>query len=188
VLLTPADFPPGVDYGRITDQPGQPDNFGGPSPMLSRPQGCANGMTEVIAARAERGPGSALKFSVIYDGARIVMTVLTSPLDLDELGAEAARCEKFDTYFDRNSDPIPISTTKLPGSRPDQLVYQQTMSLQGFNSSVYMSFENVGSMAVFGIAVPTTQLATGRQSAPKASLPQTFIEIADLQAQRIRDN
>lgn len=201
VALSPADFPPGVEYGRISEQPGQPDNFAGPAPMLSRPQGCANGLTEVIAADAERGPGSAVKYSVIYDGARIVMTVLTSPLNLDALAAEAARCEKFDTYFDRNSKPIPITTTKLEGARPNQLVYQQTMALQGLNSSVYMSFENVprgqersdsgdnsGTMSVFGIAFPTTQLAAGQQQAPKASLPQTFTEIAQRQAQRIRDS
>lgn len=188
MVLSPDDFPPGVGYGRIIEQPGKPDNFGGPAPMLSRPQGCANGLTEVIAADAERGPGSAVKYSVIYDGARIVMTVLTSPLNLDALAAEAARCQKFDTYFDRNSKPIPITTTKLQGARPDQLVYQQTMVLQGLNSSVYMSFENVGTMAVFGIAFPTTQLAAGQQQAPKASLPQTFTEIADRQAQRIRDS
>lgn len=188
VVLTQADFPPGVDYGRLTDQPGQPDNFGGPSPMPSVPQGCSNGLTEVIAAYAERGPGSAAKYNVIYDGARIVMTVLTSSLNLDELAAEAARCEKFEAFFDRNSTAIPITTTKLPGSRPEQLVYQQTMKLQGIDSSVYMSFENIGTMAVFGIAFPTTQLAAGQESAPKASLPQTFIETADRQAQRIRDS
>ena len=62
------------------------------------------------------------------------------------------------------------------------------MKLQGIDSSVYMSFENIGTMAVFGIAFPTTQLAKGQQAAPKASLPQTFIEIADRQAQRIRDS
>ena len=50
VLLTQADFPPGVAYGRIVEQPGVPDNAGGPPPMLSVPQGCANGLTEVIAA------------------------------------------------------------------------------------------------------------------------------------------
>jgi hypothetical protein len=187
VVLTQADFPPGVNYGRILDQSGQPDNTGGPPPMLSRPQGCSNGLTDVIAAHAERGPGSAAKYSVIYDGARIVMTVLTSSLSIDELAAEATRCERFNTYFDRNSDPIPITTTKLPSSRPGQLLYQQTMVLQGINSSVYMSFENVGTMAVFGIAFASTQLANGQTSAPKASLPQTFIEIADRQAKRIQD-
>jgi hypothetical protein len=187
VLLTERDFPPGAGYGRIRDQPGQPDNAGGPPPMMSLPQGCSNGFTDVIAAHAERGPGSAAKYSIIYSGARIVMTVLTSQLSIDELAAEANRCHNFNTYFDRDSPPIPIATTKLPSSRPGQLVYQQTMQLQGINNSVYMSFENIGRMAVFGIAFPTMQLTDGSPPAPKASLPQTFTEIADRQAQRIHD-
>ena len=188
VVLTQSDFPPGVEYGRIHEQPGKPDNFDGPSPLPSVPEGCSDGLTKLIAGHAERGPGSAAKYNVIYDGARIVMTVLTSLLNLDALAAEASRCQQFNTYFDRNSEPIPITTKKLPGSDPDQLVYEQTMALHGVNNNVYMAFENVGTMAVFGIAFPTTQLATGQQSAPKASLPQTFIDIADRQAQRIRDS
>lgn len=187
-LLTESDFPPGAGYGRIVDQPGQPDNSGGPSAMLSVPQGCSNGLTDVIAAHAERGPGSAAKYSVIYNGARIVMTVLTSQLSIDELAAEANRCQSFNAYFDRNSPPIPMTTTKLPSSRPGQLVYQQTMVLQGINNSVYMSFENIGDMAVFGIAFPTMQMDSGNPPPPKASLPQTFTELADRQAQRIEDN
>jgi hypothetical protein len=187
VLLTENDFPPGAGYGRIVDQPGRPDNAGSPPPMLSSPAGCSNGLTDVIAAHAERGPGSAAKYSVIYTGARIVMTVLTSRLSIDELGAEANRCHRFNTYFDRNSPPIPITTTKLPSSRPGQLVYQQTMQLQGINNSVYMSFENIGRMAVFGIAFRTMQLSDGNPPPPKASLPQTFTEIADRQAQRIQN-
>ena len=187
VLLTERDFPPGAGYGQIHDQPGQPDSSGGPPPMMSLPQGCSNGFTDVIAAHAERGPGSAANYSVIYSGARIVMTVLTSQLSTDELAAEANRCHNFNTYFDRDSPPIPISTTKLPSSRPGQLVYQQTMQLQGINNSVYMSFENIGRMAVFGIAFPTRQLTDGNPPPPKASLPQTFTEIADRQAQRIQD-
>jgi hypothetical protein len=42
-------------------------------------------------------------------------------------------------------------------------------------------------MAVFGIAFPTMQLSDGNPPPPKASLPQTFTEIADRQAQRIQD-
>ena len=187
VLLTEPDFPPGAGYGRIVDQPGQPDNAGSPPAMMSSPQGCSNGLTDVIAAHAERGPGSAAKYSVIYNGARIVMTVLTSQLSIDELAAEANRCHSFNAYFDRKSPPIPITTTKLPSSRPGQLVYQQTMLLRGINNSVYMSFENIGRMAVFGIAFPTMQLSDGNPPPPKASLPQTFTEIADRQAQRIQD-
>jgi len=187
-LLTERDFPPDAGYGRIVDQPGQPDNSGGPSPMLSVPQGCSNGLTDVIAAHAERGPGSAAKYSVIYNGARVVMTVLTSQLSMDELAAEAIRCQSFNAYFDRNSPAIPMTTTKLPSSRRGQLLYQQTMLLQGVKNSVYMSFENIGDMAVFGIAFATMQLSGTESAPPKASLPQTFTEVADRQAQRIEDN
>jgi hypothetical protein len=186
-VLTERDFPPGAGYGRIVEQPGEPDNSGGPSAMLSVPQGCSNGLTDVIAAHAERGPGSAAKYSVIYSGARLVMTVLTSQLSIDELAAEATRCQSFNAYFDRNSAPIPMTTTKLPSARPGQLVYEQTMRLQGINNSVYMSFENIGNMSVFGIAFPTMQLSGGEPPPPKASLPQTFTEIADRQAERIED-
>ena len=188
VLLTQADFPPGVEYGRIREEPAEPDNSGGPAPMRSDPQDCSNGLTTVIAAHAERGRGSAAKYTVIYDGAQIVMTVLTSPLWLNELAAEAARCKSYNVYFDRNSAPIPMTTTKLPSPRPDQLLYQQTMRLQGVDHVTFMSFENIGRMAVFGTAAATTQMAADQQSAPKATLPQTFTDIADKQAQRIRDS
>jgi hypothetical protein len=186
VLLTQADFPPGVEYGRIRESPGQPDNTGGPPPMLSVPQNCSNGLTTVIGAYADRGPGSAAKYNLIYDGARILVTVLTSPLNLSELSAEANRCHNFDTYFDRNSDPIPITTTELPSPRQGQLTYQQTMRLGDTDNSVFMSFENVGNMGVFGIAFPTPQLGATQSPHPKASLPQTFTEIVDRQAQRIQ--
>ena len=56
-LLDEADFPPGVQYGRIVDEPGQPDAADGPGSMLSRPKGCANVLTNVIKESAERGPG-----------------------------------------------------------------------------------------------------------------------------------
>jgi hypothetical protein len=187
VLLTEGDFPPGVGYGRILEDPGQPDNAGAPPSMLSIPQGCSNGLTDVIAAHAERGPGAAAKYSVTYSGFRVVMTVLTSPLNLDELASEAIRCQNFNVYFDRNSAAIPISTTKLPSSRPGELVYQQTMKLAGVDTTVYMSFENVGRMAVFGMGFPTKQISEGQPPPPKGSLAQTFTEIADRQAQRIQD-
>ena len=188
VLLTQADFPPGVEYGRIREESGQPDNASGPAPMRSVPQDCSNGLTTVIAAHAERGRGSAAKYNVIYNGALIVMTVLTSRLWLNDLAAEAARCQSYNVYFDRNSPPIPMTMTKLPSSRPDQLLYQQTMRLQGVDNITYMSFENIGQMSVFGMASATTQVTTSQQSAPKATLPQTFTQIADKQAQRIRDS
>lgn len=183
-LLTAADFPAGVMYTRIIDHPGRPDNAGGPAPMLSIPAGCSDGLTDVIAKDAERGPGSAAKYSATYGGARIVMTVLTFPLDLDALAATASRCAKFDAYFDRNSIGIPITTVELP-ARPGQLVYQQTMKLAGIDSSLFMSFENVGQMAVFGLAFATPKFANPSQNMPKAELPQTFLGVTDKQAQRI---
>ena len=71
--------------------------------MLSMPEGCSDGLTRVIAASAERGAGSAAKYSVAYDGARIVMTVLTWNLDLDKLAATAVRCATYQTFFDPSS-------------------------------------------------------------------------------------
>jgi hypothetical protein len=187
VLLTEADFPPGVWYRRIVEDPGKPDNAGGPPSMLSVPQGCSNGLTDVIAAYAERGPGAAAKYGVTYSGVRVLMTVLTSPLNLSELATEANRCQSFNVYFDRNSAPIPITTTKLAASRPGKLVYEQTMKLQTNETSIYISFENVGRMAVFGMGFPTRQISDGQPPPPKGTLPQTFTEIADRQAQRIYD-
>ncbi|HUO41267.1 MAG TPA: hypothetical protein VMU34_27040 [Mycobacterium sp.] len=186
VLLKADDFPEGVDYGRIVEHPGLPDNAGGPSSMLSKPQGCSNGLTDVIAATAERGPGSAAKYTVTYDGARIVMTVLSWKLDLDRLAATASRCEHFEAFFDPGSEGIPITTTQLDASRPGQLVYQQTMQLKGLQDSVFMSFENIDRMAVFGIAFPTGPLAGQRQDAPKATLPQTFLDVLSKQANRMQ--
>ncbi|MBV8967363.1 MAG: hypothetical protein JO191_14450, partial [Mycobacteriaceae bacterium] len=147
----------------------------------------SNGLTGVIAAYAERGPGAAAKYGVTYSGVRIVMTVLTSALNLDGLATEATRCQSFNVFFDRNSAAIPMTTTRL-ASRPDQLVYAQTMNLQGNDTTVYMSFENVGRMAVFGMGLPTIQISTGQPPPPNGSLPQTFTEIADRQAQRIHDS
>ena len=180
-LLTAADVPPGAQFDRITDQPGSPDGQGGPPAMLSKPEGCSDGLTRVIAASAERGPGSAAKFSVTYDGARIVMTVLTSTLDLDELAATAERCEQYLTYFDEASPAIPVTTTKLPSERADSLVYRQTLRLMGSESSVFFAFENVGDAGMFGIAFPTPA-----PSIPvKATLPQTFLDLVAKQAERL---
>ncbi|WP_099023526.1 hypothetical protein [Mycolicibacterium palauense] len=181
VALTQGDFPPGVRYQRMVEDPDTPDGAGGPPPMLSRPAGCSNALTEVIARSAERGPGSALKYSVSYDGARIVMTVLSWHLDLDRLAAEAARCEHFITFFDQGSPGIPITTTKLP-SEDQALTYQQTMELSGSRSSIVMAFANVGSLAVFGIAFPTED-----SSIPvKGTLPQTFLDVFGQQTHRMR--
>lgn len=180
VVLTPADLPPGVQFVRITSAQAQPDGQGGLPAMLSRPEGCSDGLTKVIADSAERGPGSAAEYLVSYDGARIVMTVLTSPLAMDKLAAAADRCAHFETFFDAASPGIPMTTTRLQTPRPDALVYQQTMKLSGTPSSVYFSFENVGAMAVFGVAFPTPNPAIS----VKGSLPQTFLDIAAKQADR----
>jgi hypothetical protein len=151
--------------------------------MLSKPEGCSDALTRVIAASAERGAGSAAKYSVAYDGARVVMTVLTWNLDLDKLAATAERCAAYQTFFDPSSEGIPMTTTRLQTPRPDALVYQQTMDLSGAKSSVFFSFENVDSMAVFGIAFPTPNPTI----VVKGSLPQTFLEISGKQAERLRN-
>jgi hypothetical protein len=180
-VLTAADFPPGVKFDRLLEQPGQPDGAGGPPAMLSQPEGCSDGLTRVIAASAERGPGSAAKYAVAYDGARMVMTVLSWPLDLEKLAATARRCEIYLTFFDEASEPIPITTTKLPSPRPDTLAYQQTMQLRGSESSVYFAFANVGTSALFGIAYPTPDPTI----AVKATLPQTFLDVVAEQSERL---
>jgi hypothetical protein len=179
VVLTAADFPQGVQYDRISRTPDQPDGAGGPPAMLSNPEGCSDGLTRAIAESAERGPGSAAEYVVAYDGARIVMTVLTWPLDLARLAATADRCAHFQTFFDPSTPGIPMTTTRLPTS-PDALAYQQTMRLSNVDSSVYFAFENIGRMAVFGIAFPTPN----PNIAIKAALPQTFLDAVAKQADR----
>lgn len=181
VLLTPADFPPGVQYDRIVDDPAQGGSAGGPPPMLSRPEGCSDGLTRVIERGAERGPGSAAKYVAAYDGARSVMTVLTWNLDVDQLAATAARCATFETFFDPGDAGIPMTTTRIDTPRPDALVYRQTMTLAGQDSSVYFGFENVGTMAVFGIAFPTPN----PDITAKGELPATFVDVFTRQAERI---
>lgn len=182
-ILAAEDFPPGVQYDRLIEKPGQPDGEGGPPAMLSKPEGCSDALTRVIAASAERGAGSAAKYSVAYDGARIVMTVLTWNLDLDKLAATAERCAAYQTFFDPSSEGIPMTTIRLQTPRSDALVYQQTMDLSGAKSSVFFSFENVDQMAVFGIAFATPN----PMIAVKGSLPQTFLEIGGKQAERLRN-
>ncbi len=180
VVLTAEDFPPGVQYDRITRSPGQRDGAGGPPAMLSSPEGCSDGLTRAIADSSERGPGSAAEYVVGYDGARIVMTVLTWSLDLARLAATAERCAHFQTFFDPSTPGIPMTTTRLQASRRDALVYQQTMRLNNVDSSVYFAFENIGRMAVFGIAFPTPNPSI----AVKAALPQTFLDIVTKQVDR----
>lgn len=181
VLLTAEDFPPGVQYDRIIDDPDGSGAASSPPPMLSRPEGCSDGLTRVIEASAQRGPGSAAKYVAAYDGARSVMTVLTWRLDVDQLAATAERCAEYETFFDPTDVGIPMTTTRIEGPRRDALVYQQTMTLSGVDNSVYFSFENVGTMAVFGIAFPTPNPGI----AAKGALPQTFLDVATRQAERI---
>lgn len=185
-LLEESDFPAGVEYGRITDRPGQSDGGDGPGSMLSRPQGCANALTNVIKQSGEKsseiGPGSSAKYVVAYDGARIVMTLLSWKLDLDALNAAADRCAQFEAFFDPNSEGIPMTTTALPGVDRGALAYQQTMKLNNSDSSVYMAFQNIGERAVFGIAFPVNNPAIGA----KASLPQTFLDVFGSQVQKLQ--
>jgi hypothetical protein len=152
--------------------------------MLSKPEGCSDALTRVIAATAQRGAGSASKYSVAYDGARIVMTVLTWNLDLDKLAATAERCAQYQTFFDPASEGIPITTTRLQTARPDALVYEQTMNLSGAKSSVFFAFENVDTMAAFGMAFPTPNPTI----VVKGSLPQTFLDVSSKQSDRLRDD
>lgn len=184
LALTEQDLPAGVTYDRITERPGSPDGAGGPGPMLSRPEGCANALTDVIAASAERGPGSAAKYVVGYDGARIMVTLLSWNLELSDLSAQADRCTRFEAFFDPGSEGIPITTDKLAGLDPDALAYQQTMTLAGSSSSVYMAFQNVGRLAAFAIAYPTPNPAL----ATKAALPQTFLELFARQINKMRSS
>jgi hypothetical protein len=108
------------------------------------------------------------------------MTVLTWPLHLERLSATAERCAHFQTFFDSSTPGIPMTTIRLQTAHPDTLVYQQTMRLNDVESSVYFAFENIGRMAVFGIAFPTPN-----PSIPvKAALPQTFLDIVAKQADR----
>lgn len=176
------DFPPGVQYDRIAERPGVPDGADGPGSMLSRPEGCSNALTNVIAKSAERGPGSAAKYSVTYDGARLVMTLLSWNLDLDKLRAAAARCAQFEAFFDPSSEGIPITTTELSGLEPGALGYEQTMKLNDARTSVVMAFQNVGGRAAFGVAFPAPNTAIDA----KAALPQTFLDVFNKQVVKLR--
>ncbi|MDF2828461.1 MAG: hypothetical protein K0R01_1744 [Mycobacterium sp.] len=180
-VLRAEDFPPGVRYDRAEADPGRADGAGGPPPMLSKPTGCTDGLTRVIAGSAERGPGSAIEYVVGYDGARISMTVLSWRLDIDALAVEAQRCARFEAFFDSSSPGIPMTTSRLTTTSADTLAYQQTMRLGSAESSVYFWFGNVGSSALFGIAFPTPN----PDIEVKAELPQTFMEIAARQAARL---
>lgn len=182
--LGPSDFPPGVQYDRITETPGQPDGAGAPGPMLSRPPGCSDGLTKVIAQSAERGPGSAVKYAAGYDGARVMVTLLSWNLDLEQLRAEALRCAQFEALFDFDSPGFPITTTELAGLDPAALALQQTMPLEQPPNSVFMAFQNVGRQAAFAIAYPGPNPGIDA----KAILPQTFLDVFTQQIAKIRSS
>lgn len=148
--------------------------------MLSKPEGCTDGLTRDIAATAERGPGSAAEYVAAYNGARMVITVLTWPLDLGRLAATAQRCATFETFFAPSDPGIPMTTKRLQTDRADALVYEQTMHLAGADSTVYFSFENLGATAVFGIAFPTRDPSIPVQG----TLPQTFLDTIARQGER----
>ena len=57
VALTAADFPPGVQYDRIDEQPGQPDGRR-PAVHTVPPEGCSDGLTRVIAESPSAGPAA----------------------------------------------------------------------------------------------------------------------------------
>ena len=97
------------------------------------------------------------------------MTVLSWQLDLEGLAATAGRCERFEAFFDPQSDGIPMTTTRLPAD-DGSLVYQQTMELAGVQNSIYMAFANVGPKAVFGIVFPTDESDDRGQSDAAANL------------------
>lgn len=180
LVLTADDFPPGVLYGRVVDDPADP--YADAPAALSQPEGCSDALMQVVADSPERDTGSAAKYTAAYDGARIVMTVLTWTLDLDKLEAAAERCAQYETYSDPGAAPIPTTTTRIPSPRPDALVYAQTMDLAGAKSTVVYSFENVHDMAAFGIAFPAPNLMIP----VKALLPRTFLTIAGKQAERLQ--
>lgn len=182
--LGASDFPPGVQYDRITEVPGQPDGAGAPGPMLSRPQGCSDALTKVIAKSAERGPGSAVKYTVGYDGGRIMVTLLSWTLDLEQLSAEATRCAQFEALFDFDSPGFPVTTTELAGLDPAALAYQQTMPLEQPPNSIFMAFQNVGRQAAFAIAYPGPNPGIDA----KATLPQTFLDVFTQQVTRMRSS
>ena len=185
-MLTETDFPAGVQYGRILEQPGDRDGAGEPGSMLSRPEGCANALTAVIKQTAEAsgtmGPGSAVKYAVSYDGARIVVTLLSWNLELDALEAAADRCASFEAFFDPASEGIPMTTAALPGLSDETLAYQQTMTLGNSASSVYMAFQNVRERGLFAIAYPTPNPTIEA----KASLPQTFLDVFSSQVKKLQ--
>lgn len=185
--LTATDFPPGVEYEPIAEKLGEPDGAGMPGSMQSVPEGCSNGFTNVIATNAERGPGSAVKYWVMFQNVRIMMTLVSFNLPLEQLRAVGEKCARFEAFFSSSSEGVPFTTTDLVGAQPDALApdalaYEQTMNLHGTSSTVTMAFQNVGSRGLFAVAFPVRT----PDIAAKASLPQTFLDIFAQQVSKLR--
>ena len=103
------------------------------------------------------------------------MTVLTWRLDLDKLAATADRCARVpDVLRPVVAGHSDDDHEDCRHREPDALVYEQTMQLGGANNSVYFSFENIGDMAVFGIAFPT----------PNPTIPVKAYAAADVSGHR----
>ena len=95
------------------DKPDSPDGAGGPGrccPCRGLRQRADRRDRQIRPAR----PRQRHQARGSYDGVRIVMTVLSWLLDLQQLEATANRCAKFEAFFDPNSEGIP---SPPPGSR-----------------------------------------------------------------------
>lgn len=179
VILTQNDFPPGVKYERREKPDAASPSRPNPYTMRSVPEGCADGMTAVVREAAAAGLGRDSDYSVWYQNARFSIGVHTRPLDLERVAEVAERCARYRAFFGaENSDGLDITTTPIDSPRPGGLAYRQTL---GSSNPVYMYFENVGSMSVSAMMLP---LGDDRVSV-SAELPQTFLEVAARQAERV---
>ena len=163
----------GADRGRLPAgravrphrrEPGQADGAGAPPAMLSKPEGCSDGLTRVIADSAERGPGSAAEYLRRLrrradgdDGA----DVAAGPRQVGRHRRSVRQVRDFlRSVGPRHSDDhheAADPARRRAGVRADHAVERHA------ESSVYFSFENVGETAVFGIAFPTAESVDPRQ-------------------------
>ena len=121
------------------------------------------------------------------------MTVLTSPLNLEELAATASRCAKFEAYFDRGSVGIPITTVELPGgitvgqnkvisfamATVISLGVYLFLKLHRFGKAIRATAQNADVAMVCGIDVRwvyimTTGLAAALAAAWRSRCPQAW--------------
>ena len=183
-LLTAADFPPGVQYDRIRETPGQADGGGWPACDAVQSGGLLGRAHPGDRGSAERGAGSAAE----------VRRVLRRRADGDDAGVLAARPRR----AGRRGGPVrSVPDLLRPGvarhsddHHPAADVASRCAGLpadhaagRARGNSVYFSFENIGSGAVFAIAFPTPNPAI----TVKATLPQTFMDLVAKQAQRLED-